>query len=214
MNTGIGDAVNLAWKLADVLHARADARLLDTYESERIRFAKRLVATTDRIFAFATRRTRFAAFMRTRAIPRLIALLFPFAAVRRWLFRTVSQIAIEYRGSRLSEGRAGAVHGGDRLPWVPAAPGDASNFAPLSSLRWQVHVYGEASAGLRRACEEAEIELHAFEWRDVMGGAGFARGAAYLVRPDGYVALAVPRDGDGAAMVRRIHTTSRNRYVS
>jgi 2-polyprenyl-6-methoxyphenol hydroxylase-like FAD-dependent oxidoreductase len=31
MNTGIGDAVNLAWKLAAVLHGRAPVSLLDTY---------------------------------------------------------------------------------------------------------------------------------------------------------------------------------------
>jgi 2-polyprenyl-6-methoxyphenol hydroxylase-like FAD-dependent oxidoreductase len=46
MNTGIGDAVNLAWKLAAVLRGRADAALPDSYEPERIAFARRLVATT------------------------------------------------------------------------------------------------------------------------------------------------------------------------
>ena len=50
MNTGIGDAVNLAWKIAAVLKDAAPANLLDTYEPERIRFARRLVATTDRGF--------------------------------------------------------------------------------------------------------------------------------------------------------------------
>ena len=54
MNTGIGDAVNLAWKLAAVLHGRATASLLDTYEPERIAFARRLVATTDRAFTGVT----------------------------------------------------------------------------------------------------------------------------------------------------------------
>ena len=34
-NTGVGDAVNLGWKLAAVLHGWAPAELLDTYESER-----------------------------------------------------------------------------------------------------------------------------------------------------------------------------------
>lgn len=34
-NTGVGDAVNLAWKLAAVLHGWAPARLLDSYETER-----------------------------------------------------------------------------------------------------------------------------------------------------------------------------------
>src|SRR6201999_3977591 len=50
MNTGIGDAVNLAWKIADVMHKGADASLLDSYEAERRAFARRLVASTDRAF--------------------------------------------------------------------------------------------------------------------------------------------------------------------
>lgn len=36
MNTGIGDAVNLAWKLAAVTSGQAEASLLDSYEPERI----------------------------------------------------------------------------------------------------------------------------------------------------------------------------------
>src|SRR5262249_29471915 len=54
MNTGIGDAVNLAWKIADVVHARAHPSMLDSYEPERIAFARRLVATTDRVFTGVT----------------------------------------------------------------------------------------------------------------------------------------------------------------
>ncbi len=38
MNTGIGDAVNLAWKLAAVVNGGATGALLDSYEPERIRF--------------------------------------------------------------------------------------------------------------------------------------------------------------------------------
>jgi len=34
-NTGVGDAVNLAWKIAAVLHGWAPAELLDSYEAER-----------------------------------------------------------------------------------------------------------------------------------------------------------------------------------
>src|SRR5438552_8448870 len=54
MNTGIGDAVNLAWKLAAVLNGRAVPSLLDSYEPERIAFARRLVATTDQAFTGIT----------------------------------------------------------------------------------------------------------------------------------------------------------------
>ena len=50
MNTGIGDAINLGWKLAQVTQHRAPASLLDTYEPERIAFARTLVATTDEAF--------------------------------------------------------------------------------------------------------------------------------------------------------------------
>ncbi|HEY6476995.1 MAG TPA: FAD-dependent monooxygenase, partial [Polyangia bacterium] len=53
MNTGIGDAVNLAWKLAATVRGLGPLSLLDSYEPERIAFARRLVATTDRVFELA-----------------------------------------------------------------------------------------------------------------------------------------------------------------
>ena len=121
MNTGIGDAVNLAWKLAAVLNGRADRSLLDTYEPERIAFARRLVATTDRAFTGVTSDGAIARRVRLHVVPAVVPMIFGFAVTRRFMFRTISQTAVNYRGSRLSEGRAGTVHGGDRLPWV--APG-------------------------------------------------------------------------------------------
>jgi 2-polyprenyl-6-methoxyphenol hydroxylase-like FAD-dependent oxidoreductase len=69
MNTGIGDAINLAWKLAAVLAGRAPHKLLDSYEAERIGFARRLVATTDRVFRFVTAEGRMAEILRTRVAP-------------------------------------------------------------------------------------------------------------------------------------------------
>src|SRR6202521_3032449 len=103
MNTGIGDAVNLAWKLAAVVHWRADASLLDSYEPERIAFARRLVATTDQAFTGVTSRGAIARRMRLNVVPLLVPLLFHFATVRRFMFRTISQTAVNYRGSSLSE---------------------------------------------------------------------------------------------------------------
>jgi 2-polyprenyl-6-methoxyphenol hydroxylase-like FAD-dependent oxidoreductase len=192
MNTGIGDAVNLAWKLAAVLQGGADDDLLATYEPERIAFARRLVATTDRVFTFVTRQGLLARWVRTRLAPRILALLFRFSRVRRFFFYTVSQIGVNYRHSPLSEGAAGAVRGGDRLPWVETEPG-RDNFAPLNSLMWQVHVYGEARQGLAEVCAERQLPLHVFAWQPAMRRAGLRRAALYLVRPDGYIALADPR---------------------
>ena len=195
MNTGIGDAVNLSWKLADVLGGRADAALLDTYEAERITFARTLVATTDRAFQGMVGRGRGNQFLRTWLVPHLLPLLTGFSAVRRLMFRTVSQTRISYHDSALSAGKAGDVGGGDRLPWVPGAGDD--NFAPLRALAWQVHVYGEARPGLSAA--ELGLPMHAYAWNGAAEEAGLGRDAAYLVRPDGYVALASP-EGDAGAM--------------
>ncbi|MBV8962192.1 MAG: FAD-dependent oxidoreductase, partial [Hyphomicrobiales bacterium] len=162
--------------------------LLDSYEAERIGFARRLVATTDRVFSFATADGRIADILRTRIAPALIPKLLRLEWAREFLFRTVSQITLSYRGSPLSSGAASHVHGGDRLPWVPFDGDD--NFAPLASMKWQVHVYGTASAELARWCSENAMPLHAFESRDEVEAAGLAQDALYLIRPDCYVALA------------------------
>jgi 2-polyprenyl-6-methoxyphenol hydroxylase-like FAD-dependent oxidoreductase len=192
MNTGIGDAVNLAWKLASVLHQRAADQILDTYEPERIAFARRLVATTDRAFTGVTSSTAIARALRLHLVPILLPNLLRSRAFRRIAFQTVSQTAINYRGSALSEGNAGSVHGGDRLPWVQLDPRrhDSDNFTPLTSLDWQVHVYGVAAPEIRRLCGERHFPLHEFAWHPAMQRAGLHQAGLYLVRPDGYVALA------------------------
>jgi 2-polyprenyl-6-methoxyphenol hydroxylase-like FAD-dependent oxidoreductase len=198
MNTGIGDAVNLAWKLAAVLGGRADASLLDTYEPERIAFAQRLVATTDEAFTGVTSDGMFARLVRLHIVPILFPLITRLASLRRLMFRTVSQTAVNYRGSSLSEGHAGMVHGGDRLPWVKVSVnGDDDNFARLTSLDWQVHVYGDGTPTLQAMCNARRLPLHTFPWRSEMRRAGLQRNAVYLVRPDGYVGVA---DSQASAM--------------
>jgi len=199
MNTGIGDAVNLAWKLAAVLQGRAGASLLDSYEPERIAFAQRLVATTDRAFTAVTSPGALARLIRLHVVPLLLAPIYRLTAARRLMFRTVSQTAVNYRESNLSEGRAGAVHGGDRLPWVKSELNGNDNFGPLTSLAWQVHIYGEANSEIRRVCEERGLPLHVFPWRPEAARTGLLRDAVYLLRPDGYVALADP-EGRAAAV--------------
>jgi hypothetical protein len=194
MNTGIGDAVNLAWKLAAVVKGGAEPRLLDTYEPERIAFARRLVETTDRAFTLVTSDGELARLVRLDVVPRLVPRVVALSRVRRLMFRLISQTAIEYRASPLSLGRAGRVEGGDRLPWVPG-PG-ADNYAPLASLDWQAHVYGEAGTSIAECCAARRIPLHVFAWGEAADRAGLARDAVYAVRPDGYIGFA---DGEASA---------------
>lgn len=94
MNTGIGDAVNLAWKLAAVVQGRADVALLDSYEPERIAFARRLVATTDRAFTAVTSYGALARLIRLRVVPLLVPAIFATRVMRRFMFRTVSQTVV------------------------------------------------------------------------------------------------------------------------
>jgi 2-polyprenyl-6-methoxyphenol hydroxylase-like FAD-dependent oxidoreductase len=188
MNTGIGDAINLAWKWAAVLGGRAPETLLDSYEPERIAFARRLVNTTDRVFTLATTEGRIADLIRTRLVPVLFPAAAKFEALREWMFRTVSQVTINYRHSPLSAGSAGDLHGGDRLPWVAVEGTD--NYRPLPAATWQAHVYGVASPELAAWCQTHSLPLQVFAWRPDYREAGFAQDALSRLRPETYIALA------------------------
>ena len=124
MNTGIQDAANLGWKLALSLTGAAPSSVLDTYEPERAPVGRRVRSLTERAFVVATSAHPLVRFMRTQVAPRLLPLALGFRAGRRVAFRTVSQLAINYRGSELAvtgpgarrRAPGGTPRAGDRLP--------------------------------------------------------------------------------------------------
>ena len=188
MNTGIGDAINLAWKLSAVIRDAAPDGLLDSYEAERRPFAERLVGTTDRVFSFITADGPVAEVVRTGVVPRIMPLVARVPRARQFLFRTISQTVVHYRHAPLNEGSAGRVHGGDRLPWVAIDGGD--NVEPLPRPGWQAHVYGTVQPEAANWCAAHHVHLRQYPWREQFRTAGLARDAFYLLRPDTYVALA------------------------
>ncbi|MFI9383026.1 FAD-dependent monooxygenase [Kutzneria sp. NPDC052558] len=123
MNTGMGDAENLAWKLAMVVNGRAGARLLDTYERERRPIAEEVLSGTSALTSFALGLGFWRRLLRDTVILPLLALPF----VERKMFGQWSQLAISYRRGPLGP------HG-DRDPeiapdwtdgrWVLAVPTD------------------------------------------------------------------------------------------
>ncbi|MEO7971243.1 MAG: FAD-dependent monooxygenase [bacterium] len=124
MNTGIQDAYNLAWKLALVLKHSAKPQILDTYNEERLPNAKRLTATTDRMFNLAAGKDWFVALIRTTIFPPLAKYILSIEAVRKKFFILISQIGISYRSGSLSMHETGGsddgefeVKAGDRLPY-------------------------------------------------------------------------------------------------
>jgi len=106
MNTGIGDAINLAWKIRSVMAGLAPETLLDSYEEERIGFAHRLVHTTDRMFTLASSESWFAGLLRKHVVPVAFPLLAKSERFRKWLFRNISQVSVTYRDCPLNSGYA------------------------------------------------------------------------------------------------------------
>lgn len=109
----------------------------------------------DRVFTLATAEGKLADLIRTRVVPVVLPTAAKFEGWREWVFRTVSQITINYRGGPLSTGEAGDVHGGNRLPWAPIDGID--NYELLSAMTWQVHVYGRASSDLISWCSRSKV---------------------------------------------------------
>jgi hypothetical protein len=164
--------------------------LLETYNTERQAFAHQLVHSTDRGFSLMTSGGTLANFIRVYMLPYAAHMAFELSAARQAMFKLISQTELAYHDSPLSEGKAGKVQGGDRLPWVRI--GDKDNFEPLDQIGWQVHVYGEARPELMAWCLHRGVTLRDYPWDPAYEKAGLARDAAYLLRPDTWVALADP----------------------
>ena len=187
MNTGILDAINLAWKLAAVIRTHAPESLLESYELERLSFARKLVSTTDRMFSLMTKEGSVATQFKMHVLPLFASLIYSFGSTRSALFRIISQTMLEYHHSPLSKGDAGKIRGGDRLPWL--APEGYDNYVPLREMTWQIHILGTATKELVDWCEAHAIPLHNMAWKQEYADKGFAENAVYLIRPDTWIAM-------------------------
>jgi 2-polyprenyl-6-methoxyphenol hydroxylase-like FAD-dependent oxidoreductase len=126
MNTGLQDAYNLAWKLSYVIKGFAGNRLLDSYQEERLPFAKQLVATTDRAFTIVTSGKWYNRLLRLYLFPFATRFIFRFRFMRKNIFRTISQIGIRYINSSLTVNRTGEpikIKSGERFPYLKTDEG-------------------------------------------------------------------------------------------
>ena len=117
LNTGIQDALNLAWKLALVHQGHARGRLLDSYETERHAVGQALLQSTDAVTRVGLVKGTVARHVRSD-VARVLA---SFESVQQKIAREIAELGVGYerspivREDRLSilQARLGTVAGGD-----------------------------------------------------------------------------------------------------
>ncbi len=178
MNTGLGDAFNLGWKLAEAVRGQAPPWLLDTYERERHPVGAAVLRLTDAfnqvvLSSAATRRLRVFVLGIVLRIPR----------TRRFLAERLSGIGIAYPRSRDE----------DWLVGRRIADLDCGGVRLYELLRAGKFVLVTAAPVDVAGCDV----VHAIDHRPELPD-------AVLVRPDGYVAWAserLPRSADVRAAI-------------
>jgi len=120
MNTGLQDAYNLAWKLAGVVNRQIKPDILNSYSTERMPVAKRLLNSTDRAFNFIMSASWFATLIKRWVWFRVLNFIWKNKKSTAFFFKTVSQTGISYRDSsiNLHLGKSTKIKAGDRVPYL------------------------------------------------------------------------------------------------
>jgi hypothetical protein len=186
LQVGVQDAVNLGWKLGQVVRGTSPESLLDTYHAERHPIAARVLRNT--MASVALRR----ADDRTTALRDVMAELLGMDEPRRRFAGMMSGLDIRYD---LGEGHELV---GRRMPdlEVITAKGPRRVFSLLHEARPLLLNLGEADAfDITPWADRVRLVEAKYNgpWELPVIGAVAAPGAV-LIRPDGYVAWA----GDGS----------------
>jgi 2-polyprenyl-6-methoxyphenol hydroxylase-like FAD-dependent oxidoreductase len=179
MNTGIQDAFNLAWKLALVSRGLGDEEtLLGSYSAERSPIAADVLKGAGRITEVALMRGDFKQTVRNR----ITSFIFGLSPVKKKMADVLTEVSIGYSESPLNGGgdyAGGGPKEGERAPvdveHSCVGAGDTPRFA----------LYADGGDGIRSALIAKYSDLLEPSLR-----APFERDGLWLVRPDGYVALA------------------------
>lgn len=180
LNIGVQDAVNLGWKLAQVVKKISPESLLDTYHAERHPVAARVLRETMAQTALLRRDDRIDALRET------VSELLKIDGARKRLAATMSGLDIHYD---LGDGHPLL---GRRMPDldVLTAEGPLRVFTLLRSAQPVLLNFGEpGSLDINPWADRVRLidAAYAGEWELPAIGA-VAAPSAVLIRPDGYVA--------------------------
>ena len=183
LNIGVQDAVNLGWKLAQVVQRTAPETLLDTYHAERHPIAARVLRDTLAQVALLRPDDR------TNALREILASVLPTEQPRKRIAGMMSGLDVHY-GSGAPEGAHPLL--GRRMPDLDLAAADRPLrvFALLHAARPVLLNLGDP-AGIDIAPWADRVRrvdaAYAGAWElPVLGP--IAAPQAVLIRPDGYVA--------------------------
>jgi 2-polyprenyl-6-methoxyphenol hydroxylase-like FAD-dependent oxidoreductase len=182
MNTGMQDAVNLSWKLALVDRGTCQDSLLDSYSPERSHVGDQVLKSAERLTKVATLKNPVAQRLRNLA-GRVLLGMPPMAHA---VADNMSETTIGYPHSPLNgpELHHGPKPGERVAPIAGQRPVGAAD-APLFTL-FAASRPGKGAL-TRRSSNLLDPEMRA----------PFQAGGIWLVRPDGYVAMAASASQDG-----------------
>ncbi len=184
LNIGVQDAVNLGWKLAQVVHGTSPEALLDTYQTERHPIAARVLELT----MAATALGRGDA--RTNALRKTVADLLGMDEPRKRYAGMLSGLDVRYE--------LGAGHAllGRRMPDLDVLTDDGPRrvFTLLHSARPVLLDFGKSNLDIAPWSSRVRHVAARYEGSWELPAIGSVPApAAVLIRPDGHVAWA----GDG-----------------
>ena len=187
LNTGVQDAVNLAWKLAQVIRGTSPDTLLDTYHAERHPVGARVLRNTMAQVALTSPGDRH------RALQETMTDLLGMAEPRTWMAAVLAGLDIRYELG----GRHPLV--GRRMPDLDVATseGEARVFELMHDAQPLLLNLGHAgeleTVGLPGRVRRVDAAHHGAWELPVVGEVDPP--AAVLIRPDGHVAWAgLPSD--------------------
>ncbi|WP_236022975.1 FAD-dependent monooxygenase [Dictyobacter formicarum] len=210
MNTGIGDAYNLAWKLALIVKGQAHETLLDSYEAERIPFARAILRGSDWGFQVQAATNPILRWLKLYVLPQLFRLVSWLPSFKRRVFWLFSQLWTSYRSSPAVTQSVSDKQGpraGDRAPYgfFEAGP-DAgkSTFTILRGMDHHLFLFAGSKPdtafsdlrGLEEqlrsllATYEVPVHLHTVSVANLSLHKlyGVEEPGLFLVRPDGHLA--------------------------
>ncbi|NUP24548.1 MAG: FAD-dependent oxidoreductase [Streptomyces sp.] len=167
MNTGLQDAANLSWKLAQVIHGHASADLLDTYQAERHPVGKAVLRSSGGLVRLAMAKRPWELALRAT----LTTVLAHVAPARRRMVGQLTGIGYRYPAPRGAHRLTGT-----RVPDVALTGGRL--YEALRGGRFVLITPG-AYDGQGAREDRLTVERWASDRRTTV-----------LVRPDGYVAWA------------------------